>query len=73
MKVIPILWSFGVDLWKVTNGLLHGEGPTSTQAVKRAKKLVETVYREIAPQAKGTPREWVFNTEEQTRNLGYQS
>ena len=73
VEVIPILWTFGMDLWKVRNELLHGDGPISTQELERAKKLVEAVYREIAPQAKGTPREWVFNNEDQTRKLGHQS
>ena len=72
-KVVPTLWSFGLDLWKVRNELLQGDGPISIQAVERAKKLVEAVNREIALQVKGLPREWVFNNEEQTRQLVHQN
>ena len=36
-KVIVLLWNFGLDLWKLRNILVHGEGPILAISEERAR------------------------------------
>ena len=58
-KVIVLLWNFGLDLWKLRNQLIHGEGQISDTAKARVGKMVQAVYENICTVKIETDTEWL--------------
>ena len=48
--IIRLGWTYGMDLWKARNAIIHGtEGPISASEIQRTQLLVKVMYAELVP------------------------
>ena len=73
-KVIRLSWDFGLDLWKIRNQMVHGNGTgPSLGEQNRVSAIITAMYRDLLPRVTYRTNEIFSKTEVEMQNLPYQS